>query len=126
MNVLWAFFWDLIRTVLFQSGLPLLFWILAAEYAANVYDMTVVQFKKSVTPYSARYPERELPVMPHFGSLCTYVPKDIEKNSSRSRQGIFVGYSRLPGGIVVNEFRVVPLSCFVQGLKRINITTTRD
>ena len=104
----------------------MLFWTLAAECAANVYNMTVVPFKKSVTPYSARYPDRKLPKIPHFGSLCTYVPKAIEKNSSRSRQGIFLGYTRLPGGIVTDEYRVVPLSCFVQGLKQINIITTRD
>ena len=119
-------FGDLIRTVLFQSGLPLSFWALAAEYAANVYNMTVIPFRKSVTPYSARYPDRKLPNIPHFGSLCTYVPKAIEKKSSRSRQGIFVGYTRLPGGIVTDEYRVVPLSCFTQGLKQVNIVTTRD
>ena len=119
-------FGDLIRTVLFQSGLPLSFWAWAAEYAANVYNMTVVPFKKAFTPYSARYPLRKLPNIPHFGSLCTYVPKAIEKNSSRSRQGIFIGYSRLPGGIVTDEYRIVPLSCFTKGLKQVNIVTTRD
>ena len=120
MNVLWVFLVILFVLYFFQSGLPLLFWTLAAEYAANVYNMTVIPFKAQ-TPYSARYPNRKLPKHPHFGSLVTYIPKNIEKYSSRSRQGIFIGYTRLPGGIVTDEFRVVPLSCFTQGLKQINL-----
>ena len=76
-------FGDIIRTVLFQSGLPLFFWTFAAEYAANVYNMSVVPYKKSQTPYSLRYPERKLPIVAHFGQLVTYVPKEIEKHSSR-------------------------------------------
>ncbi len=35
---------DIIRTVLSQSGLPLVFWCFAAEYAADVYNMTVIPY----------------------------------------------------------------------------------
>ena len=120
-------FGDLIRNVLHQSGLPLMFWVFAAMFAANVYNMTITPFKKSKTPYAARYPRRHLPNnIAHFGQLVTYVPKDIEKHTSRSRQGIFVGYSQLPGGVVTDEYRLIPLSCFTQGLKTINVITSRD
>ena len=119
-------FGDLIRNCLHQSGLPLMFWVFAAEFAAKFYNMTIAPYKKSSTPYAKRYPGRKLPTIFHFGQLVTYVPKDIEKHSSRSRRGIIVGYSQLPGGIVTNEFRVIPLECFVRGLKSINIITTRD
>ena len=60
-------FGDIIRTVLFQSGLPLVFWCFAAEYAADVYNMTVTPYKKSKTTYALRYPGRKLPKIPHFG-----------------------------------------------------------
>ena len=117
---------DLIRTALFQSGLPLIFWTYAVQYVANVYNMTIRPYAKSKTPYSVRYPTRKLPKIPHFGQLVTYVPKHIEKHTSRSRRGIFIGYSRLPVGVVTDEFLVVPLKCFVDGLKQVNIITTRD
>ena len=120
-------FGDLIRNVLHQSGLPLMFWICAAQFVANVYNMTVIPYKKSKPPYAARYPNRKLPQnIPHFGQLVTFVPVNIAKHSSRSRRGILIGYSQLPGGIVTDEYRVVPLSCFTKGLKSINIITTRD
>ena len=47
-------FGDLIRNVLFQSGLPLMFWVYAAIFVANVYNMTVIPHKGSKTPYSQR------------------------------------------------------------------------
>ena len=119
-------FGDIIRTVLFQSGLPLVFWCFAAEYAADVYNMTVIPYKKSKTPYAFRYPGRKLPKIPHFGSLVTYVPKNVEKHSSRSRKGIFLGCTRRPGGTLTDEFRIVPLDNFIQGLKDVNIVTSRD
>ena len=120
-------FGDLIRNVLHQSGLPLMFWVFAAQYVANVYNMTVIPYKKSKTPYAMRYPRRRLPQnIAHFGQLVTYVPKNIEKHTARSRQGIFLGYSQLPGGVVTDEYKVIPLSCFTQGLKNINIITSRD
>ena len=110
MNDSLAFFGDIIRTVLFQSGLPLVFWCFAAEYAADVYNMTVIPYKKSKSHYAFRCPWRKLPKIPHFGSLVTYVPKDVEKHSSTSRKGIFLGYTRRPGGTVTDEYRIIPLA----------------
>ena len=37
-----------------------------------------------------------------------------------------MGYTRLPGGYVTNEFQIIPLSCFTEGLRQINIITIRD
>ena len=54
------------------------------------------------------------------------MPKDREKHSSRSRPGILLGYAQMPGGYVTNEFVVVPLECFTQGLNTINLITSRD
>ena len=51
-------FGDLIRTVLFQAGLPLMFWTYAASYLADVYNMTVISYQKWKTPYEMRYPHR--------------------------------------------------------------------
>ncbi len=103
-----------------------MFWTYAAQFVADVYNMTVVPYKKSKTPYELRYPHRPLPMIPHFGSLVTFVPKDREKFSSRSRPGILLGYAQMPGGHVTNEFVVVPLECFTKGLNTINLVTTRD
>ena len=119
-------FGDLIRTVLFQSGLPLMFWTYAAAFVADVYNMTVIPYKKSKTPYELRYPSRSLPKIPRFGSLVTYVPKKIEKHSARSRRGIVLGYAQMPGGYVTDEFIVVPLECFTKGLKTVNLVVSRD
>ena len=119
-------FGDLIRNVLPQSGLPLMFWVYAAMFVANVYNMTVIAHKKSKRPYALRYPNRKLPKICHFGQLVTYVPKNMEKHSSRSRQGIFLGYAQHPGGVVTDEYVIIPLSCFTLGLKNINIVTSRD
>ena len=99
-------FGDLIKTVLFQSGLPLMFWTYAAQFVADVYNVTVVPYKKSKTPYELRYPTRVVPMIPHFGSMVTFVPKNREKHSSRSRRGILLGYTQMPGGRLTNEFVV--------------------
>ena len=88
----------MVRAALFQSGLPLMFWTYAASWVADAYNMTVIPYKKSKTPYELRYPHRALPKIPHFGRIVTYVPKDIGKHSSRSRRGIVLGYAQMPGG----------------------------
>ena len=67
-----------------------------------------------------------MPKIPRFGSLVTYVPKKIEKHSSRSRRGIVLGYAQMPGGYVTDEFIVVPLECFTKGLKTVNLVVSRD
>ena len=76
--------------------------------------MTVIPYKNSKTHHELRYPHRQLPMIPHFGSLVTFVPKDRDKFSSRSRPGILLGYAQMPGGHVTNEFVVVPLECFTK------------
>ena len=119
-------FGDLVRTALIQSVLPLMFWTYAASWVADVYDMTVIPYKKSKTPYEIRYPHRSLPKVPHFGRIVINVPKDIAKHSSRSRRGIVLGYAQMPGGYVTDEFVIVPLDCFIKGLKTINLVTSRD
>ena len=86
----------------------------------------VVPYKKSKTPYELRYPHGAIPMIPHFGSLVTYVPQNIEKHSSRSRPGILLGYAQMPGGNVTNEFLVAPLEFFTKGLNTINLMTSRD
>ncbi len=103
-----------------------MFWTYAASYVADVNNMTVKTYNKSKTPYEMRYPIRKVPKIPHFGSLVTYVPKNIAKHSSRSRTGIVMGYAQMPGGYVTDEFVVIPLECFYKGLKTINIVTSRD
>ena len=77
-----------------------MFWTYAASYVADVYNTTVIPYKKSKTPYELRYPNRVVPKMPHFGTLVTYVPKNIENYSSRSRHGIVLGYAQMPGGML--------------------------
>ena len=67
-----------------------------------------------------------MPKIPHFGRIVTYVPKDIAKHSSRSRRGIVLGYAQMPGGYVTDEFVIVPLNCFIKGLKVVNFVTSRD
>ena len=119
-------FGDLIKMVLFQSGLPLMFWTYAAQFVADVYNMTVIPYKRSKTPYEFRYPNRVVPMIPHFGSMVTFVPKNREKHSSRSRRGILLGYTQMPGGHLTNEFVVVPLECFTSGIKTINLITSSD
>ena len=103
-----------------------MFWTYAASYVADVYNMTVIPYKKPKTPYELRYPKRVLPKIPHFGSLVTYVPKNTEKHSSRSRRGIVLGHAQMPEGFVTDEFVVVPLECFTKGLKTINLVTSRE
>ena len=75
-------FGDLIRDALFQAGSPISFWPLAAAFCADVYNLTIAPLGKSKTRYSARYPDRALPVFADFGQLVTCVPKDIEKMQS--------------------------------------------
>ena len=81
---------------------------------------------KSETPYAVRYPDRTVPSLAHFGSLCTFVPTKVEKFTSRSRKGVFVGYVQNPGGILSDNFVVIPLSCFTGGLKTVAFVTSRD
>ena len=91
-------FGDLVRIVLYQSGLPLYLWPYAVQYAANMYNMIILPDLKAETPYEVRYPTGSVPSLAHFGSLCTFVPTKIEKFISRSREGVFVGCVQNPGG----------------------------
>ena len=119
-------FGDLVRIVLYQSGLPLYLWPYAVQYAANMYNMIILPDLKAETPYEVRYPTGSVPSLAHFGSLCTFVPTKIEKFISRSRRGIFVGCVQNPGGILSDNFIVIPLSCFTGGLKTVQFVTSRD
>ena len=74
-----GFFGDLVRVVLYQSGLPLYMWPYASKFAANMYNMIILPYLKSETPYKVRYPDRTVPTLAHFGSLCTFVPTKVEK-----------------------------------------------
>ena len=83
-----------------------------------------------------RFPNKPVPLLMPFGSRCTYVPPKTSyigkpedpqcKVETRGKPAILVGYYLPPGESSNKEFRVAPLSNFLNKNNSVKIVDTRD